>query len=307
MSTKANYFKIGVFVIMATGLLLASIVTFAMPRMRKPMYIETYMDESVAGLDVGSPITYRGVDIGRVEDITFVSNRYESCIGFGRYVVIDMVIESELLLGSGSKEELISRLDDLADSGLRIRLTTNPLTGIAYLEADYPLDPGPLLNIDAWEPKYYYLPSDKSILNKFSQSAQAAFETLEQIDVVDLVEKLDELLVSVDAAVKGARIEEISSMLSSLMTEVKGTAERIKLLLALEDDEKPEVTLADMLSKMEQVLVHIDEVAVSQAPDIAKIMDDLREFSANIKQLSEDIKRNPSKLISKPVKSEVVR
>ena len=58
---------------------------------------------------------------------------------------------------------------------------------------------------------------------------------------------------------------------------------------------------------MDQVLAHIDELAVTQGPDIAKIMDDLREFSANIKQLSEDIKRNPSKLISKPVKSEVVR
>jgi hypothetical protein len=36
-------------------------------------------------------------------------------------------------------------------------------------------------------------------------------------------------------------------------------------------------------------------------------MDDLREFSANIRHLSEDLKRNPSKLISKPEKSKVVK
>jgi phospholipid/cholesterol/gamma-HCH transport system substrate-binding protein/paraquat-inducible protein B len=306
MSTKANYFKIGVFVVVAAGLLVASIVAFAMPRMHEPMYIETYMDESVAGLNVGSKIAYRGVDVGRVENITFVSNRYESSIDFGRYVVIDMVIESELLLGIGSTDELIARLDELVENGLRIRLTTNPLTGLAYLEADYPRVPAPLLKLDDWQPKHYYLPSDKSILNKFSQSAQAAFETLKQVDVVGLVDKLDKLLVSVDSAVKGSNIEQISEMLSGLLTEVKDTAKRIKLLLAFRDDELPEVTIADMLAKMDEVLRHIDQVTVSQGPDIAKIMDDLREFSANIRQLSEDIKRNPSKLISKPEKSELV-
>ena len=99
MHTKANHFKIGVFVIIASGLLVVAIVMLAKPSMEEPMHIETYMDESVAGLNVGSPITYRGVDIGRVEEIAFVSSRYKSSVELGRYVVIDMVIESALLLG----------------------------------------------------------------------------------------------------------------------------------------------------------------------------------------------------------------
>ena len=80
MHTKANHFKIGVFVIIASGLLVVSIVMLARPHMEEPMYIETYMDESVAGLNIGSPITYRGVDIGRVEGISFVSSRYSSSV-----------------------------------------------------------------------------------------------------------------------------------------------------------------------------------------------------------------------------------
>jgi paraquat-inducible protein B len=307
MSTKANYFKIGVFVVVAAGLLLASIVAFAMPRMNKPMYIETYMDESVAGLNVGSKIAYRGVDIGRVEGISFVSNRYKSGVAFGRYVVIDMVVESHLLLGSGSKAQLIARLDELVENGLRIRLTTNPLTGLAYLEADYPRVPAPLLNIGDWESKYYYLPSDKSIMNKFSESAHAAFETLKQVDVVGLADKLDKLLLSVDAAVKDANVEQVSAMLSDLLTEIKATAEQIKLLLAFKEDGKPEVTLAEILTKLDEVLEHIDQATDSQGPNIAKILGDIREFSTNIRQLSEDLKRDPSRLISKPAKSKVVK
>ena len=306
MHTKANHFKIGVFVIIASGLLVVSIVMLAKPSMEKPMYIETYMDESVAGLNVGSPITYRGVDIGRVEEIAFVSSRYKSSVELGRYVVIDMVIESALLLG-GSDEDAASHLDKLVANGLRIRLTTNPLTGLAYLEADYPLAPGEILKSEGWEPKYYYLPSDKSVFNKFSQSALTAFEKLDQIDFVGLMDRLDKLVVTIDKAILDANVEEVSTMMKGLLSEIQQTSERMKALMSPAYDSEPEVTLADMLVRMDNVLKRFDTLATSQGPDITRIIDDLREFSANLRELSEDLRENPSKLISTPVKSEVVK
>jgi phospholipid/cholesterol/gamma-HCH transport system substrate-binding protein/paraquat-inducible protein B len=306
MHTKANHFKIGVFVIIASGLLVVAIVMLAKPSMEEPMYIETYMDESVAGLNVGSPITYRGVDIGRVEEIAFVSSRYESSVELGRYVVIDMVIESALLLGS-SDDDAVSHLDKLVANGLRIRLTTNPLTGLAYLEADYPLAPGELLELEDWKPKYYHLPSDKSVFNKFSQSALTAFEKLDQIDFVGLMDRLDKLLVTIDEAILDANVEEVTVMMKGLLSEIQQTSERMKALMSPEYDSEPEVTLADMLVRMDNVLKRFDTLATSQAPDITIIIDDLREFSVNIRELTEDIKENPSKLFSKPVKSEVVK
>lgn len=306
MHTKANHFKIGVFVIITAGLLVASIVMFARPRMKNPMHIETYMDESVAGLNVGSPIAYRGVDIGRVEEITFVSSRYNSSIEFGRYVVVDMVIEGDLLLG-GVYEDTASRLDELVVNGLRIRLTTNPLTGLAYLEADYPLAPTEPLKVDGWEPKYYHLPYDKSVFNKFSQSALSAFEKLEQIDFVGFVDRLDSLLATIEKAVVDANIKEVGVIMKDLLSEMQQVSERIKNLMSPEDGGQPKVTFAEILEKLDRAVEHLDRVTVSQSPDIAKILDDLGEFSANIRELSEELKENPSRLISTPVKSEVVK
>ena len=45
---------------------------------RPRIYIETYVDASVQGVDVGSPVKFRGVPIGRVSAIKFTFNEYGS-------------------------------------------------------------------------------------------------------------------------------------------------------------------------------------------------------------------------------------
>ena len=67
MSSRANHFKLGLFVI--TGLVagLAALVFLGANRLvHEPTLIETYLDQSVQGLDVGSKVKYRGVTIGSV-------------------------------------------------------------------------------------------------------------------------------------------------------------------------------------------------------------------------------------------------
>ena len=305
MSAKANYFKLGIFVIITTALFVVSIVGFARPRMQNPLRLETYMDESISGLDVGSQIFYRGVKIGMVEDIDFASSRYGSNARFGRYVVIDMVIESTKLLGQGSHPIITEQVDNLVESGLRIRVSSNPLTGLSNLEADYPIAPGEPLDFD-WQPRHHYIPSDKSVLNKFSQTAHQAFESLEKVDFVGLIEKLDTLLVTVEQAVKGANIEQISKKTEDLLVEITETAKAIKLILATEDGQ-PKIRIEDVLERIEEVLGLIEKLALSQSPDIDKIVDDFSEFAENAKELSEELKKNPSILLKKPAKSEVMK
>ena len=73
MSTRANYFKIGLFTLAALALLVGAIIAwgagaFAADR----AIVETYMDESVQGLDMGSPVKFRGVNVGSTpyEEVT---------------------------------------------------------------------------------------------------------------------------------------------------------------------------------------------------------------------------------------------
>ena len=305
MSVKANYFKVGIFVLISAGLLVGAIVSFAIPKLEHPVHIETYMDESVSGLSVGSQILYRGVKIGRVENIMFAQNRYNTNARYGRYVVLDMIIEGEKLFGREIFSNIDERLDNLIKAGLRIRITSNPLTGLSSLEADYPTGAGEPLVYD-WEPEYHYVPSDMSVLNKFGQSAQAAFEAMEKIDIVGLTKQLDILLERLDKTVADANIKDLSERTEELLVELTLTAKRITETLST-DEGQPKVDIQAVLVRTDRLLSKIEKLTDSQRPNIEKLIEDLRQSSENIKELSAELKDNPNKLLTKPAKSEVIQ
>ncbi len=100
MSAKANYFKIGIFVIAAAVIAVIAIIVLGAGSMfQKKVMIETYIDGSVQGLDVGSPFKFRGVKLGSVEEITFVGNEYkfertsEEYLAYGQYILIKASFE----------------------------------------------------------------------------------------------------------------------------------------------------------------------------------------------------------------------
>ena len=77
MSSQASYFRIGIFVISAVIVLIACIIFFgAADLFKEEVMMETYIDGSVQGLSVGSPVKHRGVKIGTVKEITFLGFEY---------------------------------------------------------------------------------------------------------------------------------------------------------------------------------------------------------------------------------------
>lgn len=63
MSAQANYFKLGIFVIVAVTLLCAGVVVLGGAKLfERTFVIETYMTESVEGIAKGSAVKYRGID-----------------------------------------------------------------------------------------------------------------------------------------------------------------------------------------------------------------------------------------------------
>ncbi|RXJ83738.1 ABC transporter substrate-binding protein [Arcobacter sp. CECT 8985] len=79
MDTKVNFYKIGIFVISFLILLLA--FTFwlgkiGLENVKSDKYV-IYINESVSGLNVDSPVKFKGVEVGYVQDIKINPNNSE--------------------------------------------------------------------------------------------------------------------------------------------------------------------------------------------------------------------------------------
>src|SRR6185369_17506218 len=70
-ATTTNHWKLGLFVVLGLVALIASLFWIGAQRFSRDAFdAVAFFDESVQGLDVGSPVKFRGVTVGTVADIT---------------------------------------------------------------------------------------------------------------------------------------------------------------------------------------------------------------------------------------------
>ncbi|WP_319780429.1 MlaD family protein [Maridesulfovibrio sp.] len=70
MSRKSNPFRLGLFIIIGMLLFVSVLAILGAGKIfERSVKMETYLNESVNGLEVGSPIKFRGVKIGTVSHI----------------------------------------------------------------------------------------------------------------------------------------------------------------------------------------------------------------------------------------------
>jgi len=244
MTATSRYFKLGVFVIGAVILFVAIVLIVgsgSFGRVRVTM--ETYFNESVQGLDIGSKVKYRGVTIGDVTTITFVSTRYERdkpAIERKQYVLVEAKLDPRLLG---------ARIVDLADRGkivreriergLRVRMNPQGITGTSYLEIDF-LDPATNqpLAID-WEPENLYIPSASSTVKQFVDAASDFLAELRKADLANLgntfkdtINQLNQLVATTNDRVAKFPVETIGRDLGMLVEELRGSNRRLNETLA---------------------------------------------------------------------------
>jgi phospholipid/cholesterol/gamma-HCH transport system substrate-binding protein/paraquat-inducible protein B len=173
MKNKSKHFKIGIFVIGSLIILLVFIFLLgASVLFEKRILVETYFDESVHGLAVGSIVKYRGVSVGSIKSISFVHDEYKLELNSpdfnkGRYVLVKMSLQDIFKV---SEKDLNSVVQTMIGEGLRVKITSQGLTGTSYLEINY-VDPvsNPAM-VFSWEPKYIVIPSSQSTFTRIGAS-----------------------------------------------------------------------------------------------------------------------------------------
>ena len=311
MSSRPDYFKLGLFVVVAAVIAVAAILFLSAGKLfRKHIDVETYVDESVGTLEVGSAVKFRGVAVGSVRDITFVRTTlapdHPDFIRYGRYVLIRMSLYADVFedLTASDVGPVLRRL---IQDGLRIRLASTGLTGQTYLEVDYvDAASNPPLAI-SWEPRTYYIPSAPSIMTKLTQTADRVFAQIEEADIPNIAANLDRFLTVTTQTVQEARVALLSENVLTLVRGLTETNARLQRVLAAPEIEgiagdvaaaaasgrrivdDSSVEIAAMLADLRAATTSLREMATS--PELRGGFDELVASSPEIRKAAEELPR----------------
>lgn len=330
MSAHARYFRIGVFIMSAIGMTIIGIVALNGGRWFKSSEsFESYFDESVQGLTVGSPIKYRGVQVGTVESIRFVGDVYadqiseEALSRYGRYVIVSMSATD--LAPHLTKKEPEQRRTSYVTAGLRVRLAQQGITGLVYVEADY-LDPKeyPPLAVP-WTPRTTYLPSAPSTVTVLGAALHNITRDLEKADIHKVTADVDTLVLEATKSIKDANLPLLSNQASEVLVESKRITHGLGRLVESREVKTIFTEAANIMqgmrdvvadwsvisknikvasdkfpdtsTRLERSLRQIDSFLAKKSPDIEQTIDSLRVTADNFRELSENAKRYPGQIL----------
>jgi phospholipid/cholesterol/gamma-HCH transport system substrate-binding protein len=295
-----NYFKIGLFVICAIVIGVIGVAVLGGGKFfQKQNIIETYINESVQGLDVGSPVKFRGVLVGNVEKITLTSVEYSTR---RRYVLVRAAISSNMFqfpLNDPSNPGFMAEVG----KGLRLRLAPQGLTGQAYLEADY-VDPSrnPPLETD-WRPQYPYIPSAQSKITQFTDAVERILRNLEGLDIQRLIGTVENSLNTIDKLVSGANLDKISGQAVTLLAEVRDTNRQLKELVsepglrdALKDAAVAAGTARQILERADKPLGQLIADLPKASEGINRVVQRLDTVSATLPDTSAQLRQTLQQL-----------
>jgi len=243
----ASYAKIGFTVSLGLVAIVATLIYLGGLRGRSDIImVETYYDNPVTGLSVGSVVNFRGVKIGEVREIALLGNKYATDEKSMTRIYILMAINCEMISSRASISEIESRFRNLIITrGMRATVKVNALTGMARIEMDF--NEGEDVNrvpVVAWRPKYIYVPSTGSLMDSF---AVAATKVMNQINKIDL---------------------------NTFWSNVNASVENVS---------------------------HCAETAnatiQSRQADVERILDNLTVTSQSLRELSAELRQNPSALV----------
>jgi len=194
---------IGLFVMGAVALIVVAVGVLGSGRFFQERFTYVLVFEgTVSGLNVGAPVTFRGVRVAEVSDVQIHFDIEEQDM-----IVLVFVQFLKGTLGRNTYDELAQRgathvevMDGLVERGLRARLEMQSLvTGQLGIELDFfPDRPAVYTNVDPKMPEIPTIPT----------ALQALAQTLQKIPLHEIVENINRSLESIAAVVQAPELRQ---------------------------------------------------------------------------------------------------
>jgi ABC-type transporter Mla subunit MlaD len=318
MAVEKSYARLGLFLLVALIVVLATAIFFIQRmRTREVLALVTFTNENVSGLDVSSPVRFRGVSVGRVTDIRVDPRSNSVEIGF------EMFLDRLTTFGIDVK-----RIREITASGvvpkMRAQIISNPVTGEAYLLLDRPPNPPPPIAL-SFTPKRTYVPSMPTMMSKVQdrlpellERADVTLKTLREIisRMPESLERTDQFLAHIERVVEESDLPGLSAdsrkFLETTSTQL-AQLEQIKQITSdmhklIEGEEQ----FAEMVKDTHDAIKAADLPGTAQATrdtmnrttlvadDVRRSLPGIRESLEELRQLARMLEEQPESVIYGP-------
>jgi ABC-type transporter Mla subunit MlaD len=318
--------SVGIMVLVGVGLLLGFVLFLTQNRLSgSDVVMETYIRESVQGLEVGSAVRYRGVSVGRVTQIGLASAEYrrpegEPFAASFQLVVIRFAVNL-------SRVGDIPSLDDAVKLGLRARLSSQGITGVSYIELDFVDSASGETRRSLWEPRYPWIPAVPSTVAQVQSAAENIMRQLQDVDFGTLFGTIGSLATELRDQVKAAEVAravneatelladfrriareaDIPGVLGEIRTTTLSLRETVQsaevrsalasLAAAAQDLRRTAARLPGTVTQLEAGVRSARSTTGDLQADLAPVLRDLRATTANLRETTEALRRSPSQAI----------
>jgi methyl-accepting chemotaxis protein len=312
VNTPTNRWKLGLFIVVGALLVLGSALFLGERSMRtETVDYASYFDESVTGLDLGSPVKFRGVTIGSVSAIDIAPDR--------RHVEVVYQLGVTVLgqLGLAAGQGQLTTLPTPPD--LRAQLGSSGITGVKYISIDFfelRANPAPKLPFRA---RKNYIAAAPSTMKNLEDSVVRAVDEFPR-----LATELALMLVHANNLMRDIEDQKLPSALAAMVGSVNRTVDLLhSKLQAVEPGQlssQAQLALAQatqVMTSMQRLIERFDgergvltsvqrasdgmgDVANSareSGPAMAATMRDLREAADSVRQLADTLELDSDMLI----------
>ncbi len=313
MSRKIDPTKLGLFVVSGVVALLIAIVFFGGRSMRKnTLSFDTYFNESVQGLEVGSPVKYRGVTIGTVAASDIAPDLRHVKVSMDLY--LDDVARLHLTEGAPTPKSKTKIPPDL-----RTQLVSQGITGVKFVQMDFfDVKANPVENLP-FPVGEATIPSAVSTLKSLEDSIVGAvnripdlvegvmaimlrvnriLEDFDQKKVPDAaklaLQHVDEVLLNIDGTLKDLKTSGVIGKSAATVQNVDRAVTKMNTLLDKLDGEKG---LFASAQKTTDAFGDLGRNATGTTRELEATLREVREAAEAIRTLADELEKDPDMLL----------
>jgi phospholipid/cholesterol/gamma-HCH transport system substrate-binding protein len=320
MAVERSYARLGLFLVVALVVVLASSLLF-IQRLRSRTAIEfvSYTTENVSGLDVASPVRYRGVSIGRVTDVRVDTH--------GGTIEIDFQIFLDRLKSIGANVEKIRQTADVLGTfpNLRAQVIGNPVTGEAYLLLDAPANPPAPMAL-GFTPDRPYIPSMPTTLSSMRdrlpevlERAETTLQVLGEIvsRIPGSLDRSDRFFTNVERIVQESNLPALSAdsrrffatsgaQIERIASEMEGVVGTRGTLTTFVDEARAAIKAADLPATNQSARAAADQTTLA-ADDLRRSLPAIRDSLEQLRALARQLQDQPESVVYGPRPAAVKR